>query len=141
MESSLSTRARPWLAALGLSGLATLSCQDLPTNFEPLPAVRLDITGGDCRSGLSLRVIHSRDCEVEATAWDANNQEVFVGFIWSTVNPAVATVIPKSGFDTMVAEITGVSVDTTSLIIEVGGQPDLVVIRKVFVIPSNNPDL
>lgn len=132
--------ARACLAALGIFGLPLLACNDLPTFFEPLPAVRLAITGGNCRSGTSLRVIQGRSCEVEATAWDDNSREVLVAFQWSTANPAVATVSPKPGFDTIVAQVTGVSVDTTSLTVSVGGQPELMVVDTLSVVPSNNPN-
>ena len=128
---------RACLAALGVLGLPLLACNDLPTYFEPLPAVRLAITGGDCRSGTSLRVIQGRSCEVEATAWDDNSREVQVAFQWSTANSAVATVSPKPGFDTIVARVTGVTVDTTSLIVSVGGQPELMVVDTLIVIRSN----
>lgn len=128
---------RACLAALGLFGLPLLACNDLPTFFEPLPAVRLAITGGDCRSGRSLRVIQGRSCEVEATAWDDNSREVLVAFQWSTANPTVATVSPKPGFDTIVARVTGVTVDTTSLTVSVGGQPELMVVDTLIVIASN----
>lgn len=139
MALPAASATRACVATLGLFGLPLLACNDLPTYFEPLPAARLAITGGDCRSGRSLRVTQGRSCEVEATAWDDNSREVLVAFQWSTANPAVATVSPKPGFDTIVARVTGVTVDTTSLMVSVGGQPELMVVDTLIVIRSNAP--
>jgi hypothetical protein len=83
----------------------------------------------------------ARKCEVEATAWNANNQEAVVSFSWSTRNPAIATVSPKPGFDTMIAQVSGMSEGTTTLRVQVNGQPELVMERTLTVIKSNNPDL
>lgn len=132
----------PRIAARTLRLLVLLlpACSDLPTLFDPLPAVRVEITAGDCGAA-SPRVIVGRDCELTAMAFDDNGQEVRVGFAWSTGDPTIATIAPKPGFDTTVAQITGVQVGTTTIRAEVAAHAEVFITRDLSVIPSNNPDL
>lgn len=130
-------RISPW--KVGLLVLFLPSCRDLPTLFDPLPAVRVEITGGDCGAA-APRAIVGRDCELMAMAFDDNGQEVRAGFAWTTGNTSIATVAPKPGFDTTVAEITGVAVGTTTIRVEVGADPDVFRVRNLTVLPPNNPN-
>lgn len=125
--------------ALTLVGLLGPACNDLPSVFEPLPPEHLAIIGGDCVQGASLRVIEGRDCAVEAEARDANNQVVVAGFSWSTGDQAIATVSPKPGFDTMIADVSGVSAGITTLRVEISGRPELAAEAALTVLDSNNP--
>jgi hypothetical protein len=131
-------RISPW--TLGLLVLPLPACTDLPTVFDALPAVRVEITASNCGT-VSTLVIVGRDCELTATAFDDNSQEVRTGFAWTSGDPSIATVAPKPGFDTTVAEITGVEVGITTIRVEVGADPDVFAVRDLTVIPSNNPDL
>lgn len=141
MTSRRSRRSHARAIALPLLGLFGPACNDLPAVFEPLPATVLQIIGGSCMSGSSLRVIEGRKCQIEAEARDANNQVVVAGFTWTTGNQTIATVSPKPGFDSMVAEVSGVMAGVTTLLVEVSGQPELAVERGLSVLDSNNPNL
>lgn len=127
-------RIPPW--TILLLALSLPACNDLPTAFDPLPAVRVEITAGDCGAA-SPRVIMGRDCELIATGFDDNGQEVRAGFTWSTGNPSIATVAPKPGFDTTVAQITGVEVGETTIRVELGADPDVFAVRDLTVILPN----
>ena len=131
-------RITPW--APGLLVLLLPACTDLPTVFDPLDAVRVEITAGDC-GATAPRVIKARDCELEAQAFDDNSREVRAGFAWSTGDPSIATVAPKPGFDTTIAQITGVEIGETTIRVELASDPDVFAVRDLTVIPSNNPDL
>lgn len=109
------------------------ACNDLPTVFDSLPAVRVEITAGNC-GATSLRVIVGTDCELEAMAFDDNGREVRAGFGWSTEDPSIATVAPKPGFDTTVAEITGVAVGRTTIQVRLAADPDVFTTRELSVI-------
>lgn len=124
----------------GLLVLLLPACNDLPTVFEPPDAVRVEITAGDCGS-VAPRVIKTRDCELEAQAFDDNSREVRAGFSWSTGDPSIATVALKPGFDTTIAQITGVEVGTTTIRVELAGTPDVFAVRDLTVIPPNDKDL
>ena len=132
------TRNSPW--TLGLLVLLLPACRDLPTVFDPLPPVRVEFTGGNCGAANPV-VIVGRDCELTATAVDDQGQEVRTGFAWTTGDPSIATVAPKPGFDTTVAEITGVQIGLTTIRVEVGTHPDVFVVHDLTVIRSSNPDL
>lgn len=124
---------------LGLLVLVLPACTDLPTVFDPLPVIRVEITGGDCGSA-SPRVIEGRDCELFAAGFDANGDEVRTAYDWSTGNTAIATVAPKPGFDSTVAVITGLQVGATTIRVEVAGDSDVFDVAGLNVIPSNNPN-
>lgn len=124
----------------GLLVVLLPACRDLPAVFDPPDAVRVEITAGDCGAA-SPRVIVGRDCELTATAFDDNGREVRTGFAWSTGDPSIATVAPKPGFDTTVAEITGVDVGSTTIRVELGADPGVFATRGLSVLPSNNPGL
>jgi len=132
------TRNSPW--TLGLLVLLLPACKDLPSVFDPLPPVRVEFTGGNCGAANPV-VIVGRDCELTATAVDDQGQEVRTGFAWTTGDPSIATVAPKPGFDTTVAEITGVQIGLTTIRVEVGAHPDVFVVHDLTVIRSSNPDL
>ena len=132
------TRNSPW--TLGLLVLLLPACKDLPTVFDPLPPVRVEFTGGNCGAANPV-VIVGRDCELTATAVDDQGREVRTGFAWTTGDPSIATVAPKPGFDTTVAEITGVQIGLTTIRVEVGAHPDVFVVHDLTVIRSSNPDL
>ena len=127
-------RIKSWTP--GLLVLLLPACSDLPTEFDPLDAVRVEITAGDCGT-TAPRVIVDRDCELKAQAFDDNSREVRAGFSWSTGNPSIATVAPKPGFDTTVARITGVEIGTTTIRVELAAEPDVFAVRDLSVIPSN----
>lgn len=127
--------------AFPLLGLLGPACNDLPSAFEPFPPTSIQFTLGSCMTGSSLRVIEGRRCQIEAEARDANNRVVVAGFSWSTGDPAIATVSPKPGFDTMIAEVSGVTVGITTLRVEISGQPELAAERSLTVLDSNNPNL
>ncbi len=141
MSPGRQRRSRARATALSLLGLLGPGCSDLPSAFEPLPPAHLAIIGGSCMAGSSLRVIEGRECQVEAEARDANNQVVVAGFSWSTGNQAIATVSPKPGFDTMIAEVSGVSQGSTTLRVEIAGRPELALEANLAVLDSNNPNL
>ncbi len=101
------------------------ACNDLPTVLEPLRAERLAIIGGNCIVGLTLRVAIGGTCEIEAEARDANSQVVVENFSWSTRHPAIASVSPKPGFDTMIADVSGLRVGLTTLRVEISGRPEV----------------
>ncbi|HKY61035.1 MAG TPA: hypothetical protein VJP59_08495 [Gemmatimonadota bacterium] len=124
-------RIAPW--TFGLLGLVPPACNDLPTVFDPLPAVRVEITAGNCGAA-SPRVIVGSDCELEAMAFDDNGQAVRAGFGWSTGDPSIATVAPKPGFDTTVAEITGVAAGRTTIRVRLSADPDVFTTRELSVI-------
>jgi hypothetical protein len=128
----------PWTP--GLLVLLLPACSDLPMVFDPLDAVRVEITAGSCGAS-APRVIMDRECELEAKAFDDNSREVRAGFAWSTGNPSIATVSPKPGFDTTVAEITGVEVGETTIRVELAGSSDVFAVRDLTVIPPNDKDL
>lgn len=121
---------------LGLLVMLLPACSDLPSVFEPLPAVRVEITAGNCGAA-SPRVAVGRDCELMAKAFDDNGQEVRTGFVWSTGDPSIATVAPKPGFDTTVARITGVEVGETTIRVELGTESDVFAVRDLIVILPN----
>ncbi|MGH7543664.1 MAG: hypothetical protein ACREK7_06960 [Gemmatimonadota bacterium] len=121
---------------LGLLVMLLPACSDLPTAFDPLPAVRVEITAGGCGAA-SPRVAVGQDCELTAAAFDDNGQEVRTGFAWSTGDPSIARVAPKLGFDTTVARITGVEVGETTIRVELGADPDVFAVRGLMVIPPN----
>ncbi|MGH7550687.1 MAG: hypothetical protein ACREK3_08040 [Gemmatimonadota bacterium] len=110
---------------LSLLGLLGPACNDLPPAIERLRAEHVAIIGGNCFVGPSLRVIEGGDCEVVAEARDANGQVVVEHFSWSTGNLAIATVSPKPGFDTMIADVSGGSVGVTTLRVEIAGRPEV----------------
>jgi hypothetical protein len=127
-------RISPWTLVLPVLFLP--ACNDLPTAFDPLPAVRVEITAGDCGTA-SPRVAVGQDCELTAAGFDDNGREVRAGFTWSTGNPSIATVSPKPGFDTTVARITGVQVGETTIRVELGAEPDVFAVRDLIVILPN----
>lgn len=133
------TIGRSALRTTGLLAFLLPACSDLPTLFEPLSATRVEITGGDCGAA-NPRVIVGRDCELLAQAFDQNSREVRAGFAWTVEDPGIATVAPKPGFDTTVAEISGVEVGSTTIRVEIGADPDVFTVRELTVIPSNNPN-
>jgi hypothetical protein len=100
----------------------------------------VELTGGNCGTANPV-VIVGRDCELTATAVDDQGQEVRTGFAWTTGDPSIATVAPKPGFDTIIAEVTGVQIGKTTIRVEVGADPDVFVVRELTVIRSSNPDL
>ncbi|MGH8545422.1 MAG: hypothetical protein ACREX3_17710, partial [Gammaproteobacteria bacterium] len=108
--------------------------------FEALPPEHLAIIRGSCMAGSSLRVVEGRKCEIEAEARDANDQVVVAGFSWSTGDQTVATVSPKPGFDTMIAEVSGVNEGETTLLVEVSGRPELALEAELTVLDSNDPN-
>lgn len=118
---------------LGLLFLLS-ACTDLPTVFGPLPAVRVEITAGNCGAA-SPRVFEGENCELAATAFDDNGQEVRTGFAWSTGDPSIATVASKPGFDTTIAEVTGVDAGVTTIRVEVGADSDVFTTRDLTVLP------
>ena len=60
-----------------------------------------------------------------------------VDLVWL---PPVEEVYPP-GFDTTVAEVTGVQIGLTTIRVEVGAHPDVFVVHDLTVIRSSNPDL
>lgn len=109
--------------ALGL--LLGPACNDLPMAIERLRAERLAIIGGNCIVGSTLRVATGGTCELEAEARDANSQVVIENFSWSTGDPGIASVSPKPGFDTMIADVSGLRVGLTTLRVEIAGRPEV----------------
>lgn len=132
--------SRAYAIALSLLGVLGPACSDLPSVFEALPPEHLAIIRGSCMAGSSLRVVEGRKCEIEAEARDANDQVVVAGFSWSTGDQRIATVSPKPGFDTMIAEVSGVNEGETTLLVEVSGRPELALEAELTVLDSNSPD-
>lgn len=122
---------------LGLLGLAVAACNDLPSAVGGLQANRVAIVGGDCMAGTRLSVPVGRECEAEAMAFDANGSEVVSAFVWTTGDPAIATVGLKPGFDTTIAEVRGRAEGMTTLRVEVAGLPGVSDVDQLEVVPPN----
>lgn len=105
----------------------------------PGTALTAGCTGdADLSSNLGLAFGGTIDIDASGPCAEITNR---VGQLLGSVRGEEIPVAPKPGFDTTVAEITGVQIGLTTIRVEVGAHPDVFVVHDLTVIRSSNPDL